>query len=48
VLDAAAGRSLRGSGPTVEGTAGLTWTIDVAGLYAGKWNPATSRDQQWH
>jgi hypothetical protein len=36
-LDAAAGRSLRASGPTVEDTASLTWTIDVADLFnAGK------------
>jgi len=30
VLDAAAGRSLRSSGASVHGTAGLTWTIDIA------------------
>lgn len=32
VLDAAAGRSLRQSGASVQGTAGLTWTVDVANL----------------
>ena len=30
VLDVAAGRSLRSSGASVHGTAGLTWTIDIA------------------
>jgi hypothetical protein len=30
VLDAATGRSLRSSGANVHGTAGLTWTIDIA------------------
>lgn len=30
VLDVAGGRSLRSSGASVHGTAGLTWTIDIA------------------
>jgi hypothetical protein len=30
VFDVAAGRSLRSSGASVQGTAGLTWTIDIA------------------
>jgi len=33
VLDFAAGRSLRASGTTVQGTVGLTWTIDVFKLF---------------
>jgi hypothetical protein len=32
MLDAAAGRSLRFSGANLQGTAGLTWTVDVADL----------------
>ena len=33
VLDAAAGRSLRNSGAVIQGTAGLTWTIDTATIF---------------
>ena len=29
VLDTAVGRSLRGIGTTIQGTIGLTWTVDV-------------------
>ena len=32
VLDAGAGRSLRATGASAHGTAGLTWTLDVANL----------------
>jgi hypothetical protein len=32
VFDAAAGRSLRRAGPTLQGTTGLTWTIGAANL----------------
>jgi Putative MetA-pathway of phenol degradation len=32
VLDAALGRSLRSSGTAVQGTAGLTWTVDLGSL----------------
>jgi hypothetical protein len=35
VLDAAAGRSLRSSGTSVQGTVGFTWTLDIAGLLTG-------------
>jgi hypothetical protein len=34
VLDAAAGRSLRSSGASLNGTAGLTWTLDIANMLA--------------
>jgi hypothetical protein len=37
VLDVAGGRSLRSSGASVHGTAGLTWTIDIANYPTG-WN----------
>ncbi len=35
VLDAAAGRSLRSSGASVQVTTGLTWTIDIANFVMG-------------
>jgi hypothetical protein len=35
VLDAAAGRSLRSSDTSVQGTMGFTWTVDIARLLAG-------------
>ncbi|HEX2229750.1 MAG TPA: transporter [Candidatus Binatia bacterium] len=36
VFDAAAGRSLRRAGPKLQGTTGLTWTIDAANLFKAR------------